>query len=140
MSEELNTIPKSGETAASEDKKKEPITQEEADFIEKVFFEEDDTVRLRDGKTYRIPPLGLKQGRLLVKKMQTVNTAVIIDNLIEDEDGSDRYEELIEVLLMGFRPYYPHMTAEYLEEYIDLITAKQIIDSMIGMNGIKKLL
>lgn len=140
MSEELNTIPRSGETAANDKERKVPITQEEADRIEKVFFEGDDEVRLRDGKTYRIPPLGLKEGRILVKKMHDINTGIIIENLIEDEEGVDRYDELLEVLLMGFKPYYHNMTAEYLEEYIDLVTAKVIIDSMIGLNGLKKLL
>jgi hypothetical protein len=138
--EELGTIPKSGETAVEDKKEKEPITQEEADYVEKVFFEDDDLVQLRDGKSYRMPPLGLKQGRLLVKKMNTINTGIIIENLIDDEEGVDRYDELLNVLLMGFRPYYPHMTVEYLEEYIDLVSAKKIIDSMIGLNGLKKLL
>lgn len=140
MSEERNmTIPKNSEGA--EEPKKVPMTQEEADFVEKVFFEEDEQVRLRDGKTYRIPPLGLKDARKLMKMLNTIDTGIILSNLMTLEgDDDDRYVPLMEVLHMAFKPYYSHVTIEYLEEYIDLVTAKSIIDSMIGLNGLKKLL
>lgn len=121
--------------AAEEESK--PLTQEEADVREKVFFEEDEKIRLRDGKTYYIPPLGLKDARSLMKKLNTIDSGVIIANLIP-EDGEDRFEELLDVLLMAFKPYYKHMTVEHLGEYVDLETAKKIIDSMIGLNGLKK--
>lgn len=115
------------------------ITQEEADVREKVFFEEDEKIRLRDGKTYYIPPLGLRDARQLMKKLNTIDSGVIIANLIpEGDDEEDRFEELIDVLLMAFKPYYHDMTAEHLEEYVDLDTAKKIIDCMIGLNGLKK--
>lgn len=142
MSDDRNmVIPKSDEAAKENDNKKEPITQEEADYIEKVFFEEDETVRLRDGKTYRIPPLGLKDARKLMKLLNTIDTAIIISNLMVAEgEEDDRYDELMEVLLMAFKPYYKHVTVEYLSEYVDLVIAKQIIDAMIGLNGLKKLL
>ncbi|MGG1263849.1 DNA polymerase III subunit gamma/tau [Brevibacillus laterosporus] len=133
------TIPKTDENVPVETKEKEPVTQEEADYIEKVFFEEDDHIQLRDGKTYRIPPLGLKDARKLMKKLNSIDTSIIITNLMETE-GEDRYDELLDVLLMAFKPYYKHMNVEYLEEVIDLVSAKQIIDSMIGLNGLKKLL
>jgi hypothetical protein len=129
------------EPAAAEEEKKAPLTQEEAEVREKVFFEEDEKVRLRDGKTYYIPPLGLKDARKLMKKLNSIDSGVIIANLIpadEDEDGEDRYNELLDVLLMAFAPYYKHVTADHLEEYVDLETAKKIIDSMIGLNGLKK--
>lgn len=121
--------------AAEEESK--PLTQEEADVREKVFFEEDEKIRLRDGKTYYIPPLGLKDARSLMKKLNTIDSGVIIANLIP-EDGEDRFDELLDVLLMAFKPYYKHMTVEHLGEYVDLETAKKIIDSMIGLNGLKK--
>ncbi|MFF2909122.1 DNA polymerase III subunit gamma/tau [Paenibacillus sp. NPDC057934] len=120
-----------------EEEEKKPLTQEEADIREKVFFEEDEKVRLRDGKTYYIPPLGLKDARTLMKKLNTIESGIIIANLIP-EDGEDRFEELLDVLLMAFKPYYKHITVEHLEEYVDLETAKKIIDSMIGINGLKK--
>lgn len=121
------------------DEKKEQITQEEADVREKVFFEDDEKVRLRDGKTYYIPPLGLKDARTLMKKLNTIDSGVIIANLIPEGDGEeDRYDELVDVLLMAFKPYYSFMTSAHLEEYVDLETAKQIIDNMINLNGLKK--
>lgn len=145
MSEDRNmVIPKNGgEQPAAEAPKEEkvPMTQEEADFVEKVFFEEDEQVRLRDGKTYRIPPLGLKDARKLMKMLNSIDTGIIISNLMvmEGED-EDRYSPLMEVLHMAFKPYYKHVTIEYLEDYVDLVLAKQIIDAMIGLNGLKKLL
>ncbi|MBD8498892.1 DNA polymerase III subunit gamma/tau [Paenibacillus arenosi] len=118
---------------------KQMLSQEEADVREKVFFEEDEKVRLRDGKTYSIPPLGLKDARQLMKKLNSIDSGVIIANLIPDgDDGEDRFHELMDVLLMAFKPYYKEITASHLEEYVDLDTAKKIIDSMIGLNGLKK--
>ncbi|ASR48523.1 DNA polymerase III subunit gamma/tau [Paenibacillus kribbensis] len=131
-----NELPKSAEVA--EDAKK-ILTEEEAQIREKAFFEEDEQVRLRDGKTYYLPPLGLKDARKLIKKLNAIDSGIIIANLIPDDpEGTDRYHELIDVLMMGFKPYYSWMTPEHLEEYVDLETAKQIIDAMIGLNGIKK--
>ncbi|MEC0233301.1 DNA polymerase III subunit gamma/tau [Paenibacillus kribbensis] len=131
-----NELPKAAEVA--EDTKK-ILTEEEAQIREKAFFEEDEQVRLRDGKTYYLPPLGLKDARKLIKKLNAIDSGIIIANLIPDDpEGTDRYHELIDVLMMGFKPYYSWMTPEHLEEYVDLETAKQIIDAMIGLNGIKK--
>jgi hypothetical protein len=127
--------------AQSENKAEETkptLTKEESEFIEKVFFEDDEKVRLRDGKSYYIPALSLKDGRKLMKKLNSIDTSVIIANLMEDEEGHDRFDDLMEVLLMAFKPYYPEMTVDYLAEYIDIDTAKKIIDIMIGINGIKK--
>ncbi|MCP8973168.1 DNA polymerase III subunit gamma/tau [Bacillus licheniformis] len=116
----------------------ESISKEESEYIEKVFFEEDESVRLRDGVSYKIPPLGLRDAKNLMKKMNTIDTGVIIANLIEDESGNDTFNELLEVLLMAFKPYYKNMTVEYLAEYVDIQSAKSIIDIMIGLNGLKK--
>lgn len=127
------------ETPVQEEEVKEvPITQEESEYIEKVFFEEDDSVRLRDGISYKIPPLGLRDARNLMKKLNTIDTGVIIANLIADDEGKDDYDELLGVLLMAFKPYYKTMTIDYLADYVDIGSAKQIIDIMIGLNGIKK--
>lgn len=122
----------------SEKSKKEGLTPAEGSYLEKVFFEEDESVRLRDGISYKIPPLGIKAAKQLMKKLNSVDTAIIIANMIENEAGDSHYNELMEVLLMGFKPYYPDMTVEYLEEYIDIVTAKEIIDILIGLNGLKK--
>lgn len=115
------------------------LSQEEASIREKVFFEEDEKVRLRDGKTYSIPPLGIRDARKLMKLLNTIDSGIIIANLIpESELDDDRYEELLNVLLMAFKPYYKHVDTDYLADYVDLETAKKIIDAMIGLNGLKK--
>ena len=115
-----------------------PLSKEESEYIEKVFFEEDESVRLRDGISYKIPPLGLKDAKNLMKKLNTVDTGVIIANLMSDEGGNDNYDNLLGVLMMAFRPYYKTMTVEYLEDFVDISAAKEIIDIMIGLNGLKK--
>lgn len=129
------------EEVVQETKKEEtpaPLSKEESEYIEKVFFEEDESVRLRDGISYKIPPLGLRDAKNLMKKLNTIDTGVIIANLIEGENGEDSYDELLSVLLMAFRPYYKTMTLEYLGDYVDIQSAKDIIDIMIGLNGLKK--
>lgn len=143
MSDREMTLPKKSESNKQDnvqnlvEDKEEVLTKEEAEWREKVFFEDDEEVRLRDGKTYKIPPLSLKDARLLIKKLKSVDTSIIIANFLE-EDGKDRYDELLEVLLLAFKPYYKDMTTEYLAEYVDLDVAKKIIDIMIGLNGLKK--
>lgn len=137
MSEKEMTIPKNGETPNEEPT---PITKEESDVMEKVFFEDDEKIKLRDGRTYTLPPLSLKEARKLIKKLNSIETGIILMNLMENEEGESQYDDLMEVLAMGFKPYYSHVTAEYLEEYVDVVTAKKIIDIIIGMNGLKKLL
>lgn len=136
-----------GDTAPIEgniqEQEKKMNTEEELIQREKVFFEDDEKIRLRDGKTYYIPPLGLRDARRLMHLLNTIDSGIIITNLVaEDEDDpeTDRYEALIDVLLMGFKPYYSHVTREYLADYVDVVMAKQIIDIMIGLNGLKKLL
>ncbi|KJD47071.1 hypothetical protein [Paenibacillus terrae] len=142
MNEREFTVPSKNEPSKSDavvESTKKVLTEEEAQIKEKAFFEEDEKVRLRDGKTYYLPPLGLKDARKLIKKLNAIDSGFIIANLIPDDpEGADRYHELIDVLMMGFKPYYSWMTPEHLEEYVDLETAKQIIDAMIGLNGIKK--
>ncbi|PPA89907.1 DNA polymerase III subunit gamma/tau [Brevibacillus laterosporus] len=125
--------------SATEEAPTKVLSQEEASIREKVFFEEDEKVRLRDGKTYSIPPLGIRDARKLMKLLNTIDSGIIIANLIpESELDDDRYEELLNVLLMAFTPYYKHVDTEYLADYVDLETAKKIIDAMIGLNGLKK--
>lgn len=122
-----------------EEESSKVLSEEEASIREKVFFEEDEKVRLRDGKTYSIPPLGIRDARKLMKLLNTIDSGIIIANLIpESEVDDDRYEELLKVLLMAFKPYYKHVDTEYLADYVDLETAKKIIDAMIGLNGLKK--
>lgn len=118
----------------------EKLTQEEAERIERVFFEDDEDIKLRDGKTYKIPPASLKDARALMKKLRSINVDAIIVNFIptgNEEEDKRREQDLFDVLLMAFKGY-PHVTKEYLDEYVDLDTARRIIDILIGLNGLKK--
>lgn len=115
-----------------------PLTKEESEEQLRVFFEEDETINLRDGKQYKIPPLGLKDAHSLMGKLNTIDTAVILGNMIKNEEGEDTYDELLETLHMAFKPYYPEVTVQHLERFVDIDTAKKIIDIMLGLNGLKK--
>lgn len=114
------------------------LTPEESAYIQKVFFEEDEVIYLRDGKKYHIPPLSLRDGVKLMNKLNGIDSTVIIMNLMDDGNGETRFDLLMEVLLMAFKPYYKEIDADYLAEYVDLNTAKEILDIMIGLNQIKK--
>ena len=117
----------------------EKLTPEEAKRIESVFFEDDDVIKLRDGKEYRIPPSRLKDARRLMQLLKTVNIDAVLLNFAPSGDGSSEKEnDLLEILEIAFKNY-PHVTREYLMEYIDIVTATKIIECLIGLNGLKKL-
>ncbi|CCF16582.1 DNA polymerase III subunits gamma and tau [Brevibacillus laterosporus GI-9] len=139
LQEVAGQVEKQQAVSTTEETPAKVLSQEEASIREKVFFEEDEKVRLRDGKTYSIPPLGIRDARKLMKLLNTIDSGIIIANLIpESELDDDRYEELLHVLLMAFKPYYKHVDTDYLADFVDLETAKKIIDAMIGLNGLKK--
>lgn len=118
----------------------EHIKAEEIRKTEKIFFEDDEEIRLRDGKVYKIPPVSLKDARKLMQKLKTVNVDVIILNFLPSEDDEmtkQREEDLFDILMMAFKNY-PEVTREYIEEYVDVETARRIIEIMIGLNGLKK--
>ncbi len=118
--------------------KVEKITKEEAEHIESVFFEDDEEIMLRDGKTYKLHPCTLKDARRLMKLLRTVQIeAIILNFLPEDDGGTGAEEDLFDILLLAFKNY-PHVDKDYIDNYVDLETAKQIIEIMIGLNGIKK--
>lgn len=127
----------------AEDKKRvgenvENISKEEAERIESVFFEDDEEIMLRDGKKYKIPPCTLKDARKLMKLLRTVQIDAIILNFLPKEDGGTGSEEdLFDILLIAFKNY-PHVDKEYIDKYVDLETARKIIEIMIGLNGLKK--
>lgn len=114
------------------------LTPEESSYIQKVFFEEDEVIYLRDGKKYHIPPLSLRDGVKLMNKLNEIDSSIIIMNLIDDGNGETKFDLLMEVLHMAFKPYYKDITIDYLAEFIDINTAKTILDIMIGLNQIKK--
>lgn len=121
-----------------QEKKAEKITKEEADRIESVFFEDDEEIMLRDGKTYKITPCTLKDARKLMRLLKTVQIDAIILNFLPDEEGKvGNEEDLFDILLIAFKGY-PEIDKDYIDQYVDLEIARKIIEIMIGLNGIKK--
>jgi hypothetical protein len=113
------------------------LTKEEADRIESIFFEDDESITLRDGKTYKIPPSNLKNARRLMQLLKTVNIDAIILNFSPNDEDTQKENDLFEVLQIAFSNY-PEVDREYLENYVDIITASEIIEILIGLNGLKK--
>lgn len=125
---------------AEQEAQREKLTPEEAKRIEAVFFEDDAEIMLRDGKRYRIPPVSLKEARKIMQLLKTVNVDVIIMNFVptgDEELDKKREDNLFDLLLMAFKNY-PEVDRDYLDRYVDLATARKIIDIIIGLNGIKK--
>jgi len=119
---------------------KEVLTEQEAKAIEYAIFEDDAEIKLRDGKTYKIPPSGLKVARRLMQLLKTVNIDAIILNFMSsdnEEEDKQKEKDLYEILLVAFKAY-PEITQEYLEEYVDIEIASKIVEILIGLNGLKK--
>jgi hypothetical protein len=118
---------------------KEQVNQEQKIDTGSIFFEDDAEIKLRDGKVYKIPPATLKDARIMMSKLKTVNVDFIIINFIsgEDGEGNSREEDLFDILKIAFKNY-PEVTKEYIEEYVDVDLAKKIIEIIIGLNGLKK--
>lgn len=126
------------EDRTQENKKVEKLTKEEAERIESVFFEDDEEIMLRDGKKYKIHPCTLKDARRLMNLLKTVQIeAIILNFLPKDDGGTGAEEDLFDILLIAFKGY-PHIDRDYIDNYVDLETARKIIEIMIGLNGIKK--
>lgn len=122
--------------------KQEILTQEESDRLASIFFEDDEEITLRDGKTYKILPANLKNARRLMQLLRTVNVNLIIANFIptdDDEEEPQRVKDLYEILSIAFSAY-PEIkdNRDYLDEYVDVNIVSKIIDILIGINGIKK--
>lgn len=128
------------DTEEPNEKKNTTISQEEAERIEKAIFEDDEVIKLRDGKEYRIPPCSFKDARKLMKLLRTVNIDVIILNFIptgNEVEDDKRINDLYQIMEIAFRAY-PHVTRQYIEDYVDLKIARQLIEILIDLNGIKK--
>jgi len=127
---------------SSEVKEVVEITKEESERLASVFFEDDEEITLRDGKKYKIAPCTLAEARKLTQLIKTVNVDAIILNFIPeiDEDSGEeitREDDLLSILLMAFKNY-PHIDKNYIDNYVDLELAREIIEIMLGINGIKK--
>jgi hypothetical protein len=93
---------------------------------------------LRDGKTYKLHPNTLKDARKMMKLLKTVQIEAIILNFLPKEEGGTGSEDnLFKILLLAFKNY-PEVNRDYIDNYVDLEIARQIIEIMIGLNGIKK--
>jgi len=120
--------------------KDEVLTEEQSNKQADVFFEEDEKFRLRDGKEYFVPPASLKNARRMMKILGTINMDAIIVNFIptgNDEEDQKREDNLFEILQMAF-VNYPEIDRDFIDEKVDLESARKIIETLIGLNGLKK--
>lgn len=119
-------------------KKEEALREEER--TARVIFEEDEEITLRDGKKYKIPPCNFKDARKLMQLLKTVNVDAIIMNFLptgEETVDEERIKGLREIMRLALRDY-PELTDDYIDEYIDIRTAREIIYILIDLNGLKK--
>lgn len=123
----------------SEQMNKEALERIKAE-AEKYIFEDDEKIKLRNGKTYVVPPLTLRNARLLMKKLRTVNVDAIILNFLptgNDEADLKREDDLFDILKMAF-VNYPEVDRDFIDVHMDLDTARITIEVLIGLNGLKK--
>jgi hypothetical protein len=118
----------------------ENITPEEANRIERVVFDDDEKIRLRDGKIYSIIPISAKDARKFMKLLSLIHQDLIVANFMPTGDlVSDTQREAAFTDIMGLAfKHYPEHDMDYWMEYVDVVTAKDIIEIMVGLNGIKK--
>lgn len=110
-------------------------TEELLQASEAVWFEDDREITLRDGKIYKIPPLTFSDAREFAKLTQVVDTQAIILNFLDVGRGN-RYENLVRMMKLAFKNY-PQVDDVFIDRYIDLRLAGQIVDLMLDINAIK---
>lgn len=139
MSEEVKK-----EQEVKKAEQEEVVTPEQAAKIESDFFEDGETIEFydrvnRQKLTYIIPPLTLKDARVFMRLLKSIDIDFIIINFVPGEDDkTDKSSELFEVLMLAFKYNYPDMTVDRLEEICNINKAKELINIMIGINGLKK--
>lgn len=124
----------------------EAKSREAAAFAEVVWFEDDDQVTLRDGSVRKLPPLPLGDARRFMNLVRTVNIDAIILNFAPSSVGAE--EDLYSILAMGFRSYPDMVTIKedgtyepnraYMDKVIDIRLARNVIDTMLDLNALKK--
>jgi len=132
----LETVERMKEEAKSPSK----VEKLPPDQVASIFFEDDKEIMLRDGNVYKLTPCTLKKARRLMSLLKSVNIDVVMLNYLPSEDPDEdkrKQEELMEILMLAFSGY-PEVTSGYLEEYVDFVSAKKIIEIVIGLNGIVK--
>ncbi len=124
----------------TQDVDKDSVTPEESERVERVIFEDDEVVALRNGKLYKIPPCNFKDARRLMKLLRTVNVDVIIFNFLptenEDEDEK-RISDLYTLMKIAFQDY-PEVDNVFIDNFVDLKIARKVIEILIDLNGLKK--
>lgn len=137
MNEEA--IKKIQEEEETKNEKTPTLSLEEANRLEAVFFEDDEEITLRNGIKYKIAPCVLKDARKLMQLLKTVNVDAIILNFVptgDDAVDADREDKLMQILDIAFKHY--DLDKDTLMEFVDLEMARQIVELMIGLNGLKK--
>ncbi|MCR8843934.1 hypothetical protein NQ117_09560 [Paenibacillus sp. SC116] len=122
------------------DKAVERIKQESSEVNANVWLEEGKQIQLLDGKTYNVRPSKLLHARKLMKLLGTVSMEVVILNFMETdspEEDETRINNFYDALMIAFTDY-PHVTKEYLELHCDVVGARNILDVLVGLNGLKK--
>lgn len=91
-----------------------------------------DGVEIKMGGTaYIVPPLTFKQIRNLESTLASFGN-------IDDSISGEQMNQLIKVAHMALSRNYPDLTAEELEDLIDLGNAASIMHAVMGASGLKK--
>jgi hypothetical protein len=147
----LNEAIKKADQAKEPDKKE---TETSFSHIEKVIFEDDEEVTLRDGKKYKISPATFKQARFLMRNIVKINVDNMFLNfipIIKDNDQgevdlktspdemlieNENIDILMEIMEIAFRKH--NLSKDEIEEFVDLNIAREVINILIGLSGLKK--
>ena len=81
------------------------------------------------GKDWIVPPLNLKGVKTLGPKLDAMNAA------------TSRYELLpiiAEIALAALQRNYPDLTADQVEDLIDMGNSQRVVEAVLGQSGLKK--
>lgn len=125
---------------------KEVKGEKEVRVSERVWFEDDEEIMLRDGNVYRIPPMTFGDTREFMKLLGTINVSTIIMNFAPGNEPVEK--DMVYILGMAFQSY-PEIAyrdekgnlivnREFIDKYVDLRLARVILDTMMDLNELKK--
>ncbi|WP_426455291.1 hypothetical protein ACP26L_36370 (plasmid) [Paenibacillus sp. S-38] len=120
--------------------------QPELKQSERIWFEDDEEVMLRNGKRYKIPPMTFGDTREFMQLLKSVNVNAIILNFAPG--SGDQEKDLFYIIAMGLQSY-PEIARRnekgeliydrnFIDRNVDLRIAKLILDTMMDLNGLKK--
>ena len=81
------------------------------------------------GRDWMVPPLTIGQLRRLLPKIRSIRNLGVN---MESEDIAS----LVEVVLAAMQRNYPEMTAEALEEHLDLGNSKHVLTAVLTGSGL----